>query len=108
MTLPLRVGSLIARPDGEIDYGRVRSLASVILALSAGLVACLVMAGTMTPDTDVFLIGVSAMVAPLTGGKIMDAVAAMRARRGVVESEPVEPVEPAESPSVGPSDEPPT
>lgn len=81
--MTLRWGSLIATPDGEIDYARVRSLVAILLAIAGGVALVLVMAGVLRPGTEVVMIGVGALVLPLTGGKIGDAVTAMVERKTV-------------------------
>jgi hypothetical protein len=81
-TFGIRWGSLIADPAGEIDYTRLRSLTAIILAWIGGLVLCAVMTGLLNAATDVVMIGVAALVLPLTGGKIGDAIIARRTGGG--------------------------
>jgi hypothetical protein len=78
----IRWGSLIATPDGEIDYTRLRSLTAIVLAWIGGLVLCAVMTGLLSAATDIVMIGVGALVLPLTGGKIGDALLARRTGGG--------------------------
>lgn len=71
--------SLVCDDAGRFDYSRVRSLASVLLAVLAGLVvvaAAVIELGLRqeVPHT-ALLIAIGALVAPLTGGKIGDALA---------------------------------
>jgi hypothetical protein len=73
--MTIRWGSLIASLDGEIDQLKLRSLTAIALAWIGGLVLCGVMAGLLRPPTDIVMIGVGALVLPLTGGKIADAIA---------------------------------
>ena len=75
--MTVRWGSLIADPAGEIDYARVRSLISVVLALTGGLALTLSMLGIVHPGEYVTL-GTSAMVLPLTAGKLSDALLARK------------------------------
>ena len=86
MTAP-RWGSLIAGLDGEIQSEKLRTLAAILLALAGGTVLVAAMTGAIQPPTDVLLIGVSALVLPLTGGKIMDGVVKLRG----VPTDPAEP-----------------
>jgi ABC-type lipoprotein release transport system permease subunit len=74
--------SIIADEQGIIDYVRVRSLISVMLALLAGvavtvLLVVVVVSKEVTRDipTDTLAIIVAALIAPLTGGKIADILA---------------------------------
>jgi hypothetical protein len=80
--LGIRWGSLIADPAGEIDYARLRSLTAIALAWIGGLVLCAVMTGLLSVSTDLVMIGVGALVLPLTGGKIGDALLARRTGGG--------------------------
>lgn len=75
----IRWASLLADDQGIIDYVRVRSLAGVGLAIIAGVAAVWVV--FMAREVNETLVGimVAALVAPLTGGKIADAVAQRRA-----------------------------
>lgn len=77
--MTLRWGSFISTPDGEIDYARIRSLVAVLLALAGGGILCGVMAGILKPASDVVMIGVGALVLPLTGGKVADAILTRKA-----------------------------
>lgn len=77
MTAP-RWGSLVAGLDGEIQSEKLRTLAAILLAVSGGAVLVAAMTGLIHPPTDILLIGVSALVLPLTGGKVMDGIAKMR------------------------------
>jgi hypothetical protein len=74
----VRWGSLIAATDGEVDYARLRSLTAIVLAWIGGLVLCAVMTGVLKAPTDIVMIGVAALVLPLTGGKIGDAIMGRR------------------------------
>jgi hypothetical protein len=78
----IRWGSLLATPDGEIDYARLRSLTSIVLAWAGGGVLCAVMTGLLQAPTDIVVIGVGSLVLPLTGGKIGDAIIAKRTGGG--------------------------
>lgn len=77
--------SLIAGPDRRICEKKLRSAVAVALALLGGLVA--IAAAVMeialrTPiETGNLWPMVGALVLPLTGGKIMDGVAALAARK---------------------------
>ena len=73
-TVTIRWSSLIASPEGEIDLAKLRGLTAILLAWAAGLVLCAVMTGLLKAPTDIVAIGVGALVLPLTGGKIADAV----------------------------------
>lgn len=73
MSLPvIRWSSLIADEGGTIDYARVRSLTSVVLAIVGGGSAVWVLFVTRTIATELVAIMVAALVLPLTGGKIAD------------------------------------
>jgi hypothetical protein len=80
--MTIRWGSLLATPDGEIDYARLRSLTAILLAWIGGLVLCAVMTGILTVATDIVMIGVGALVLPLTGGKVADAIVGRRTGGG--------------------------
>lgn len=76
----IRWSSLLADPQsGVIDYIRVRSFVSVVLASIAGVATVWVV--FMARDVNETLVGimVAACVAPLTGGKIADAVVQRKA-----------------------------
>jgi hypothetical protein len=77
--MTIRWGSLIADMAGEIDYARLRSLTAIGLAWSAGLILCAVMTGFLKAQTDIVMIGVGALVLPLTGGKVADAILTKKA-----------------------------
>ena len=77
--MSVRWGSLIANPDGEIDQAKLKSLTAILLAWIGGLVLCAVMTGILQSPTDIVLIGVGALVLPLTGGKVADALASRKA-----------------------------
>jgi hypothetical protein len=79
--MTVRWASLIADATGEIDYARLRSLTAIGLAWIAGLILCAVMTGLLKAQTDLVMIGVGALVLPLTGGKVTDALAAMATRK---------------------------
>lgn len=70
----IRWSSLIADDGGGIDYVRVRSLVSVLLALVGGAATIWVI--FLARDVNETLVGiaVAACVLPLTGGKIADVV----------------------------------
>jgi hypothetical protein len=78
----IRWGSLLATPDGEVAYDKLRSLTAIVLAWIGGLVLCAVMTGLVQAPTDIVMIGVGALVLPLTGGKIGDAIIAKRTGGG--------------------------
>lgn len=74
--MSIRWNSLLADPaTGIIDYARVRSLASVLLAMLAGVATIWVI--FLAREINEVLVGimVGACVAPLTGGKIADGIA---------------------------------
>ncbi len=77
----IRWSSLITTPDGEVDYARLGKLTAIVLAWIGGLVLCAVMTGILAAPTDIIVIGVGALVLPLTGGKISDALAMMALRK---------------------------
>jgi hypothetical protein len=62
---------------GVVDYGRVRSLVSVLLAIAGGIALTASMLGLIHPGEYVAL-GTSAMIIPITAGKITDVLAAKR------------------------------
>jgi hypothetical protein len=80
---PIRWETFITDEQGVVDYQRVRSLVSVLLAIAGGAIA--VLAGVWEIllkhelPHDAVLIAVGALVLPITGGKITDAIAARRA-----------------------------
>ncbi len=76
----VRWASVLATPDGEIQYDKLRSLASILLALFGGGVLVAAMTGLIHPATEVLLVGVPALVLPLTGGRLADSVASFRLR----------------------------
>lgn len=80
--MTIRWSSLIASPDGEIDQAKLRSLTAIVLAWLGGLVLGAVMADLINPPTDVVMIGVGALVLPLTGGKIASAISARVSKSG--------------------------
>jgi hypothetical protein len=71
--------TLIADPDGVIDYSRVRSLVSVLLAAAAGVMAVCVVFIVRDINEALVSIAVGALVLPLTGGKIADGIASRNA-----------------------------
>jgi NO-binding membrane sensor protein with MHYT domain len=76
--MSIRWASLIADLTGEVDYTRIRSLVSVVLATVGGLLAVWVvfhevLAQEALPSGNLG-IAVGALVLPLTGGKIADVV----------------------------------
>jgi hypothetical protein len=75
--MTVRWGSLVADVAGEVDYVRVRSLVAVVLALVGGLALTLSMLGLIHPGEYVTL-GTSALVLPITAGKIADVVVGRR------------------------------
>lgn len=70
----IRWASLVAADDGTIDYMRVRSLVSIFLAIGAGIMAVWVVFVARQIDSTLVGIAVGALVVPLTGGKIGDAI----------------------------------
>lgn len=80
--MTIRWGSFIADAAGEIDYGKLRSLTAILLAWMGGVVLCAVMTGFLKVPTDIVMIGVGALVLPLTGGKVADAIASRRTGGG--------------------------
>jgi hypothetical protein len=81
-TFGIRWGSLIASPDGEIDQAKLKSLTAMALAWIGGLVLSAVMTGLLQAPTDIVMIGVGALVLPLTGGKVAEAIVAKRTGGG--------------------------
>lgn len=79
--MSIRWATLLADVDGTIDYSRVRSFVSVGLAMIAGIATVWVV--FMARDVNETLVGimVAACVAPLTGGKIGDAIMQRREAR---------------------------
>jgi hypothetical protein len=73
--MTIRWGSLVASPEGEIDYIRARGLVSILLALAGGLAVIAGLSGLLNAPTDIVMIGVGALVLPLTGGKIAEGIA---------------------------------
>lgn len=77
----IRWASLVAADDGMIDYVRVRSLASILLALGAGIMAVWVVFIAREINETLVGIAVGALVVPLTGGKIGDALVQRKANK---------------------------
>jgi hypothetical protein len=73
--MSIRWSSLIATLDGEIDQSKLKSLTAIALAWIGGLVLSAVMTGILKVPTDIVMIGVGALVLPLTGGKIAEGIA---------------------------------
>jgi hypothetical protein len=70
--MPINWSTWISGPDGTVDYVRVKSLVSILLALAAGLVMLAaavleVVSRVDIPTTHVLITG-GAMLLPLTGG----------------------------------------
>lgn len=74
--------TLVADADGTVNYGRLRGLVSVLLALLGGAVTIAVTLVTLLSakavDTTIFSIMVAALVLPITGGKIADVFTAKK------------------------------
>jgi len=74
--------SLIAHPDGRVDYRRVARLVSILLGIGAGCIllfaAVLEVAGRSVPFSSALLTNVWAMIVPITSGLALDGVAAIR------------------------------
>ena len=70
----IRWASLIASSDGTIDYVRVRSLAGVVLAFAGGIVAIWVVFIARNINETLVGMVIAALVLPLTGGKVADAL----------------------------------
>lgn len=77
----IRWSTLVADDSGIIDYPRVRSLVSVILATLGGVAAVWVIFLVREVNETLVGIVVAALVAPLTGGKIGDAIAQRKASK---------------------------
>lgn len=74
----VRWSTLVADGDGAIDYARVRSLVSVLLALLGGAVIVAAMAFEVAGHefgNQAMLLGAGALILPITGGKIADGLA---------------------------------
>jgi hypothetical protein len=76
----LRWETFVADAEGVVDYARVRSLVSVLLAVAGGVALTLAMAGLIEPGEYVAL-GTSAMILPITAGKVTDVLAARAAAK---------------------------
>jgi hypothetical protein len=74
---PIRWETFVTDELGVVDYGRVRSLVSVLLAIAGGIALTASMLGLIHPGEYVAL-GTSAMIVPITAGKVADAIAARR------------------------------
>lgn len=76
--MSIKWSTLIADDGGNIDYARLRSFVSVLLAVCGG--ALMIFAGAMEIvrehdlPTDHVLLAAGALVLPLTGGRIADGV----------------------------------
>lgn len=70
----IRWASLLADDQGDIDYVRVRSLVSIFLAIGAGIMAVWVVFIAREINSTLVGIAVGALVVPITGGKIGDAI----------------------------------
>ena|SRR6266550_3761878 len=78
----IRWSTLVADPDsGIIDYVRVRSLSGILLALGAGIMAVWVVFIARQINETLVGIAVGALVLPLTGGKIGDAIVQRQAAK---------------------------
>lgn len=77
----IRWSTLIADEQGVIDYQRVRSLASVFLALVGGVCAVWVIFIVRELKHELVYAMIGALVLPLTGGKISDALQAVASKR---------------------------
>jgi hypothetical protein len=81
----IRWSSFIADDTGDVDYVRVRALASVLLAVLGGLVTTavtlIVLFTAKEVPVTIFSIMVTALVLPLTGGKIGDAFSGVLQRK---------------------------
>lgn len=77
--MPIKWFSLIADDAGTIDYVRVRALVSVMLALLGGAVMVAGAAMEIIWKTELpisqMMLAAGALVLPLTGGKVADALA---------------------------------
>jgi hypothetical protein len=67
----VRWETIVTDTHGVIDYRRVRSAVSVLLAVFAGVSLVAAMAGLIHPG-DYVVLGTSALVLPITGAKITD------------------------------------
>ena len=73
--MSIRWSTLIANPtNGSIDYARVRSLVSVLLATVGGAATIWVIFLARNVNETLVSIAVAACVLPLTGGKIADVI----------------------------------
>lgn len=70
--------TLITDDQGDIDYARVRSLVSVILATIGGCAAIWVIFVARQLNESLIYAMIGALVLPLTGGKIADALSARK------------------------------
>lgn len=76
--MSIRWGSIIADERGEIQQEKLRSLVAIALALAGGFALYLAMMARVTPSTEIVGIGVTALILPLTGGKIADVITTWR------------------------------
>jgi len=70
----IRWASLVADAKGEIEYARVRSLVSVVLGIIGGVTAIWVVFVDRELNEGLVYAMTGALVLPLTGGKIADAL----------------------------------
>lgn len=73
----IRWETFITDEAGVVDYLRVTRLVATLLGLCGGITLTLAMAGLVHPQAYVTL-GTSALVIPITAGKVTDALAARK------------------------------
>ena len=69
--------SAITDSQGDVDLVKVGRLVAILLGLGGGLVLMLAMTSVVEAGAHMVL-GVSVLVAPLTGSKIADGIAGLR------------------------------
>jgi hypothetical protein len=74
---PIRWETFLTDEAGVVSYDRVTRLVANLLGLFGGGALILAMAGILHPS-DYVALGTSALVLPVTAGKITDAIAARR------------------------------
>lgn len=74
----VRWTSLIADREGEIEQEKLRSIVAIILGCAGGVAVYWAMTARYVPRTEIVMIGVAALVAPLTGAKVADTLASWR------------------------------
>lgn len=83
MTTGVKWGTLIADENGVIDGARLRALVSIALAIAGAIPLVLAMLGRVTDCGGAHLpLGAGILVAPLTSGRVVDAIRGLTSKGG--------------------------